>query len=64
MNGTPREIFAHAEKLGEMGLDVPQMTRVFLRLRELGLPVDPSVFTVEQAKQALLTLKRGGGVHA
>lgn len=64
MNGTPREIFAHAEKLGEMGLDVPQMTRVFLRLKELGLPVDPSVFTVEQAKQALLALKRGGGVHA
>ena len=64
MSGTPREIFARAEKLGELGLDVPQMTRVFMRLRELGLPVDASVFTVEQAKRALLSLKRGGGVNA
>ena len=33
-----------------MGLGVPQMTRVFHRLRALGVDIDPSVFTVEQAK--------------
>jgi len=63
MSGTPREVFAHGEELIAMGLDVPQITRVFLKLRDLGLPVDPSVYTVEQAKEALLALK-GGNCHA
>ena len=59
MTGTPREVFAHAEELVEMGLAVPYITQVFLRLREMGLPVDPSVYTVEQAKEVLLALKGG-----
>ena len=59
MTGAPREIFAHAEELIAMGLDVPQITRVFLKLREMGMDVDPSVYTVEQAKEALLALKGG-----
>ncbi len=61
MDGTPREVFAHAEELVQMGLDIPEITRVFLKLRELGLPVEP-VYTVEQAAQQLLKLK-GGSVH-
>lgn len=56
MNGAPAEVFAHAEELVSMGLAVPKMTQLFLRLRQLGLPVDTSVFTVEQARQALLPL--------
>lgn len=39
-----------------MGLDVPRMTSLFLRLRQLGMPVDPSVYTVEQAREAILSL--------
>ena len=60
MDGTPREIFSRAEELIAMGLDVPQVTRLFLRLREKGIHVDPAVYTVEQAKAQLLALKRGG----
>ena len=45
-----------------MGLDIPQITAVFLRLRELGLPVEP-VYTTEQAVAQLLRL-RGEGAHA
>lgn len=59
MSGTPRAVFTHAAELERIGLDVPQVTKVFLRLRELGLDVDPAVFTVEQAKQALLRRKGG-----
>jgi len=59
MSGTPREVFAHAKQLISMGLDVPQVTQVFLKLRDMGLPVDTSVYTVEQAKEALLALKGG-----
>ncbi len=59
MTGTPREVFAHARELIAMGLDVPQVTQVFLRLRDMGLPVDTSVYTVDQALEVLLAQKGG-----
>ncbi|MBQ6798716.1 MAG: energy-coupling factor transporter ATPase [Oscillospiraceae bacterium] len=59
MEGTASEIFAHADQLISMGLDVPQITRLFLRLRELGMDVDPSVYTVEQAMRQLLPGREG-----
>ncbi len=63
LQGTPTEVFSHADELEKMGLGVPRMTRVFRRLRELGADVDPSVYTVDQAKQAVLNaLKRKGVV--
>ena len=58
MDGTPEQVFAHAQELLEMGLDIPPVTRVFLRLRELGLAVEP-VFTLEQATAVLAGLKGG-----
>lgn len=61
--GTPREVFAHGEELEAMGLGVPQVTRVFQRLRAMGADVDPSVYTISQAKAAVLELlKRKGAV--
>ena len=57
LSGTPREVFAHEEQLVSMGLDVPQVTRVFHLLREKGIAVDASVFTVEQAVEAILKAK-------
>ena len=62
MDGTPKEVFAHAQELLDMGLDIPEVTRVFLRLQQLGLNVEP-VYTLEQAVEALKAL-RGGGFHA
>lgn len=59
MTGTPGEVFSRAEELIEMGLDVPQMTHLFMKLRELGFDVDTSVYTVRQAKEALLAMKGG-----
>ena len=59
MSGAPRDVFSHSKELISMGLDVPQVTQVFLKMRDMGLPVDTSVYTVEQAKQALLALKGG-----
>ena len=58
MDGTPDQVFAHAQELLEMGLDIPPVTRVFLRLREMGLAVEP-VFTLEQAAAVLAGLKGG-----
>ena len=58
MDGTPGQVFARAWELAEMGLDVPEVTRIFMRLKELGLPVEP-VYTVEQAVAAVKQLKEG-----
>ena len=58
MDGTPAEVFEHAQELLDMGLDIPDITRVFLRLRQMGMDV-PRVYTVEQAVQVLTGLKGG-----
>lgn len=60
MDGTPPEIFSRAGELLEAGLDVPQITRVFLKLREMGAPVREGVYTVEQAAQEILRCKKEG----
>lgn len=64
MNGTPAEVFSHAEELVEMGLAIPKMTQLFLALKRRGVPVDTSVFSVEQARQALRPLLKGGAAYA
>ena len=46
-----------------MGLGVPQMTRVFHRLKAMGLDIDPSVYTIEQARQAVLDYLAKKGVE-
>ncbi len=58
MDGTPAEVFTRAEELLEMGLDIPDVTRVFLRLKQMGLPLEP-VYTMDQAVKAIKTLKEG-----
>ena len=61
--GSPAQVFAHADELEHMGLGVPRMTRVFQLLREKGLETGEAVYTVEQAKAAVLAaLKRKGAV--
>ena len=62
MTGTPHEVFSQAQHLQQMGLAVPQVTEVFMKLREKGLEVPEGVYTLAQAKQALLSVK--GGSHA
>ncbi len=58
MDGTPKEVFARAEELVEIGLDIPEVTRVFMRLKQMGLPVEP-VFTIDQAVAEMKKLKEG-----
>ena len=56
MDGTPEQVFTHVEELLAMGLSIPQVTQVFLRLRHMGVNV-PNVYTLEQAAETLLRLK-------
>lgn len=62
MDGTPDQVFGRAQELVDMGLDIPELTRVFLALNRLGVDVPP-VYTVEQAVKALEKIK-GGENHA
>ena len=56
MTGTPREIFAHPMELEQMGLAAPQVSYVFAQLKAKGYDVPTDVYTVEEAKEALLRL--------
>ncbi|MEY8386491.1 energy-coupling factor transporter ATPase [Oscillospiraceae bacterium 38-13] len=60
MSGTPADVFARGKELLSAGLDVPQITRVAMALRDRGLPIDPAVYTVEDLERQLLDLGRGG----
>lgn len=61
MDGTPEEVFSRGEELEAIGLTVPAMTKLAIELRARGVPVEGTVYTIEQMKAALLGLK--GGVH-
>ena len=60
MQGTPAEVFARAEELLSAGLDVPQVTRLAMALRDRGLPIAPAVYTAADLERQLLRLKKGG----
>ncbi len=59
MSGTPHEIFSRADELEAIDLGVPEVTKVVARLRSMGLDIPASIYTVEQAKAALMKLKGG-----
>jgi len=49
----PSEIFKSANELKKMGLSVPQITEVCIKLREAGIPLPESIYTVERAKNEI-----------
>ncbi len=59
MSGTPSEVFARGKELLSAGLDVPQVTRIAMALREKGVPVDPAVYTAEELEAQLQALRGG-----
>ena len=54
------EVFSRAEELAAMGLAVPAVTQIFMKLRERGFAVGDNAYTVEQAVRRLLPLVKGG----
>ncbi len=60
MQGTPAEVFARGQELLSAGLDVPQITRIAMALKERGLPVDPAVYTADALERQLLALRGEG----
>lgn len=64
MYGKVRDIFSKADELISLGLDVPQISRVFTRLKKLGYNVPDSVLTVDEAAESVLSLMKGGSGNA
>jgi len=56
MKGPTAEIFAKADKLVEVGLDVPQITHLFKKMKDMGIDVPENVFTVEEARKVIVSL--------
>lgn len=61
LSGTRDEVFSHVEELDSVGLDVPQITRLVLLLKKMGVELPESVYTVDAALTALLPLFGKGG---
>ena len=53
---TPSNVFARGDALEEMGLALPQVTRIFHALREKGITVPEEVYTVKYGAEQLLKL--------
>ena len=53
---TPKNVFSHYKELEGMGLAAPQITYVVHKLIDKGIPLDPDITTVEEAKNAILKI--------
>lgn len=62
LDGTPRQVFARADELVQVGLDVPQVTKIALALRRMGLEIPHTVYTMEELEQVLLSAGREAGL--
>ncbi len=60
MEGSPAEIFAESRKLKEMGLGVPEITDILVRLKDRGFDIRQDIFDVDEAIKAIAE-KLGGG---
>ncbi|MBQ7033925.1 MAG: energy-coupling factor transporter ATPase [Clostridia bacterium] len=59
LDGKPEDVFVNKERLREMGLDVPEITRVVQGLRACGVPISEKIYTLEDAEQAIRQLWEG-----
>ena len=58
MYDTVENVFARASELLALGLSVPQVTKIFLKLREMGVDVPADVYTVPYAVKMILEAKK------
>lgn len=61
MLDTPEKVFSEAERLEKMGLEVPQITKIMLALKEKGYDVPSGILTVEKAFLEVVNLLKKEG---
>ena len=57
------KVFARADELKEIGLNVPIVTRVMAELKKMGVDIPDNILTVDDAVKVLLNLNKGGAAH-
>ena len=58
--GTPKEVFnSNVDRLKEIGLDIPQVLELAIKLREKGFAITEDMLTIEEAKEEILKVMRG-----
>ena len=62
MHASVKEVFEKAEELEKIGLDIPQITKVFISLNKLGYKVSPDIDTVEDARDEIMRCIKDGDV--
>ncbi len=60
--GSPREIFKNnSSRLKDIGLDIPQVLELAIKLRENGFDIRNDILTIEEAKEEIIRVMRGRG---
>ncbi len=59
----PQRYFLMQENWNKLALRVPQVTKIMMKLHDSGYPVDPAVFTLEQAVKEILPLVQRGAAN-
>ena len=63
LSGTVKEVYSQGERLLSLGLDVPEITRIFLELKNAGFSVPDDVYTVSDGANALLDFLKKRGAY-
>lgn len=58
MYGSVSEVYSRGKELSEMGLNVPQITKVFMGLKAKGFNVNDGIYTIEQGLNEIIRLKK------
>lgn len=64
MYDTTENVFNRAAELLEMNLSVPEVTKIFLRLKEMGVDITSDVYTIPYAVKTIKAALEGGAHHA
>lgn len=59
-NNYPRQVFSENNRLQNIGLDIPTVTKLMISLKEKGWPVRTDILTIEEAKGEILKVVKGG----
>ena len=59
LSGKCEEVFSHSDKLFEVGLDIPQATKLLIALKARGFDVDCGAYTVEDALEQIKRMYKG-----
>ncbi len=64
MHDSVPKVFEHADELEKIGLDIPQITKVFISLNNMGFNVSKNIYTVQDAEREIVSALKGGDVNA